>query len=144
MYRRQRGVTLIELMVVMIVIAILASVAIPSYRRFVLRAQRSDAMTGLLKVATAEEKFQLQNGAYTTSLTGTGTSGLGMASATSERGFYTLSVATTATGFTATATPVAGGPQASDTTCATFTVNESGTKRALNSGSTDKTTECWR
>jgi len=142
MYRRQRGVTLIELMTVVVVISILASVAIPTYRRYIVRAQRSDAMTALLRLATAEEKFQLQNGAYTTSLTGAGS--LGLPATTSERGFYSLSVQTTATGFTATAQPVAGGAQASDTTCATYTVNESGTKRATNSGGTDKTTECWR
>jgi type IV pilus assembly protein PilE len=144
MNRRQRGVTLIELMTVVVVISILASIAVPTYRRYLIRAQRSDAMTSLLKVATNEEKFQLQNGAYTTSLTGTGTTGLGMGSATSDRGFYALTVATTTTGYTATATPVAGGAQASDTTCATFTVNESGVKRAQNSGGTDKTTECWK
>jgi type IV pilus assembly protein PilE len=144
MYRRQKGVTLIELMTVVVVISVLASIAIPSYRRYMLRAQRSDAMTSLLRVATAEEKFQLQYGSYATNLTATGASGLGLPAATSDRGYYSLTVVTTATGFTATATPVSGGAQASDTTCASFTVTESGTKRATNSGGTDKSTECWR
>ena len=40
---RQQGVTLIELVVVMIIVGILTAIAVPSYRNYVLRSQRSDA-----------------------------------------------------------------------------------------------------
>ncbi|HET7809313.1 MAG TPA: type IV pilin protein [Steroidobacteraceae bacterium] len=143
MRNRQRGVTLIELMTVVIVVAILASVAIPSYRRYLLRAQRSDATTMLLRVATAEEKRYLQQGAYTTNLASAPPTGLGLATR-SDQGFYDLDVTLTSTGFTARARPVSGGGQSADTTCASFTVTETGTRKALNSSSVDKTSECWR
>ncbi len=79
MKQRQRGVTLIELLTVMVVMAIIASIAIPSYRRYLLRAQRTDAKTALLQVQTAEEKFLLQNNTYTADVTGApGAGGLGL------------------------------------------------------------------
>ena len=69
MRKSQSGVTLIELMTVMVVIGILTAIAVPSYRRYLIRAQRSDASTALLRVQTSEEKFYLQKGAYTLDLT---------------------------------------------------------------------------
>jgi type IV pilus assembly protein PilE len=47
---RQRGVTLLELMTVVMIIGVLASVAIPTYRSYLLRAQRTDATAALLRV----------------------------------------------------------------------------------------------
>ncbi|HEV7605942.1 MAG TPA: type IV pilin protein [Steroidobacteraceae bacterium] len=140
---RQRGVSLVELMIALVVVSILASIAIPSYRQYLLRAQRSDAKTMMLRVQTALEKRFLQQGTFTTNLTAVPPTGLGLSSV-SERGFYNLVVALTATGYTVTATPVAGGSQVDDRTCATYTINESSTKRAFNNASVDKTTECWR
>jgi type IV pilus assembly protein PilE len=59
-----RGVTLIELMIVIIVVAVLASIAIPSYRQYVLRSHRTEAKAALMNVAAAQEKFYLQNNTY--------------------------------------------------------------------------------
>ncbi len=64
--KTQRGVTLIELVVVMIIVGILAAVAIPSYRNYVLRSQRSDAKDALLALATQQEKHYLQCNTYAT------------------------------------------------------------------------------
>jgi type IV pilus assembly protein PilE len=41
--KKMRGVTLVELMVVIAVIGTLAAIAIPSYRRYLIRSQRSEA-----------------------------------------------------------------------------------------------------
>ena len=60
-----RGFTLVELMIVVVVVSILAAVAIPSYRNYVMRSQRIDATTALLRIQAAEEKYFLQNNAYT-------------------------------------------------------------------------------
>lgn len=147
MHRRQSGVTLMELLTVIIIISVLASLAVPSYRRYLLRAQRSDATTALLRMQSAQEKHFLQYGVYVTATASLpnshATGGLGL-STVSERGYYNIAVAPTATGYTFTATPVPGGGQADDTACTSFTITEAGTKQALNSASADATTVCFR
>src|SRR5437879_8680637 len=121
---RMLGMTLIELMVVVAIVAILASLAVGSYRRYVLRANRTDATSALLRIQVAQEKYFLQNNTYTTDVTDLPPTGLGVASPTTN-GFYTLAVtgdpASTnniATSFKATAT--ATGAQTADTSCATL------------------------
>ena len=147
MRKRQSGVTLMELLTVVIVVSVLASLAVPSYRRYLLRAQRSDATTALLRMQSAQEKHFLQYGTYVTTTANIpnahSAGGLGMPTV-SERGYYNIAVAATATGYTFTATPVAGGGQADDTHCRTFTITESGTKQAFDSASVDRTTTCFR
>ena len=53
--RKQKGLTLVELMVVVAVMAILASVAIPQYRNQTTKARRSDATTALVRAALEME-----------------------------------------------------------------------------------------
>lgn len=130
MTKTQAGMTLIELIVVMVIIGILAAIAIPSYRQYVIRSQRVDATSGLLRLATAQEKFYLQNNTYATQaqIATAPPGGLGIAG--TEHGWYTLAItASSAAGFTATAVPVAGGPQASDA-CQLFQVDDRGVKTA--------------
>ena len=71
---QQRGVTLIELVVVMIIVGILAAVAIPTYRNYVIRSQRSDAKDALLALATQQEKFYLQCNSYANAIAAVATS----------------------------------------------------------------------
>jgi type IV pilus assembly protein PilE len=147
MRKTEKGVTLVELLVVMVVLAILAAIAVPSYRRYVVRAQRTDATTALLRLQSAQEKFFLQKGVYTENLTDpqSGTpGGLGLVSSNTEQGYYSLDVDLTATGYTATARPIATAGQKDDSRCVEFSVDETGRKKAKDSGNTDRTTECWR
>ena len=65
-YRRQSGVTLLELMIVVVVIAILTAIAFPNYRDFVDRAKRNEAKALLLEIAQNQERFYLQNSTYGT------------------------------------------------------------------------------
>jgi type IV pilus assembly protein PilE len=132
----QRGVTLLELMVVLVIVGILASIAVPSYRNYVLRAQRSDATSALLRVASAQEKFYLQNNTYATTAQLTA---LGVTA--TEHGWYTVAIGNpSATGYTATATAPAASPQFRDTGCRTFTIDQSGTRGAGDSGGTSNST----
>lgn len=141
--RRTRGITLIELMIVIVIVGILASIAVPSYRNYMLRSQRTDAMAALLRIAAAQEKFYLQNNTYTTSL---GSTGLNLPSSSSEHGWYTLSVsgANLTSAYTATATAPASSPQYKDAKCRTFTITETGQKGAKTAANADNTAECWR
>jgi type IV pilus assembly protein PilE len=146
--RYQYGVTLLELMAVVVIVGILASIAVPSYRGYILRAQRSDATAALLRVAAAQEKFYLQNNTYTTTL---GSGGLNLVASgnATEKGWYSLSIAaptgfTIGTAYVATATAISGQNQYKDGDCRTFTIRETGERGATNAGGTSNTTACWR
>ena len=95
------GLTLIELMVVVVIVAILASIAVPSYRQHVLRTHRTEAKRSLLNVSAAQERFYLQNNTYASSseLTIAPPAGLGIP-ATTENGHYEVAITTgNVTGF---------------------------------------------
>ncbi|MEZ5500461.1 MAG: type IV pilin protein [Steroidobacteraceae bacterium] len=146
--RRQRGVTLMELLTVVVVLGILATIAIPSYRSYLLRSQRTDGTTTLLRVRSAQEKFYLQNNAYSNDMgpapAGLGIAGAAGACANSEGGKYQVCIAFNGGNpntFIATAAPTAAGGQGADTKCTSFTINETGTK---GSTGTATTAECWR
>lgn len=137
---RMRGVTLMELMIVIVVIGILASIAVPSYRNYVVRAQRTDAMSALLRVAAAQEKFYLQNNTYASNdLLDDDPEDGGLGIPGTENRWYTLAITSTdlTRNFTVTATPVSGGAQANDSHCASFSLTSAGAKSATN-------TDCWR
>jgi type IV pilus assembly protein PilE len=136
------GATLVELLFVVVVVAILASVAMPSYRGYVLRAHRVEAKTALLSLAAAQEKFYLQNGTYAAnlSLATAPPDGLGLRS-TTENGRYEIVIdAANTIGFSATATTA--GAQTTDNDCATFTINALGVKGATDGGGS-AATACW-
>lgn len=62
--KNQRGFTLIELMIVVVIIAILASVAWPSYREQVRSGNRADAQGALMGLAQAMERHFTEKGTY--------------------------------------------------------------------------------
>lgn len=60
----KRGVTLLELMIVVVIVGILAAVAIPAYNGYVTRSRRSDAFTALETVRAAQEMYRAEQGGY--------------------------------------------------------------------------------
>ncbi|WP_129647255.1 type IV pilin protein [Peristeroidobacter agariperforans] len=128
----QRGITLIELLTVVAIVALLGTIAMSSYRSSVLRANRAEGTTTLLRVQAAQEKFYLNEQAYTNNLTQLGIP------ASTERGLYQIQVSNvTATGYTVTAT--AAGGQTGDTECSTLTIDSTGRRTP-----SPATTRCWR
>ena len=134
-----QGITLIELMVVVVVIGALGAIALPSYRQYSMRAQRAEAKTALLALATAQERFYLQNNTYSNNFVALNLTGV------SEKSVYTLAipVANNIT-YTAVATPTPGGgvngvDQNADAECQSFTITSTGARTAA----PDPNTACW-
>lgn len=145
--RRTLGFTLIELMIAVVIVAILASIALPSYRNYVLRANRTVAKTTLVEVQSRQESFYVDRKRYAASLTALGYPADPMwITATGEpetsavpRSIYRIDLDdVTLTGFSASASPV--GSQEDDARCGTLTVIASGRKSASGSDGLD----CWR
>lgn len=129
--------TLLELMAVVMVIGVLGMIAIPSYRQYVMRAQRTEAKTALLQLYTNQERFYLTNRTYSAD-----PDQLGFVGDLTERGTYTLTIAgANATGYTATATPRAGADinMTSDAQCTTFSITATGVRSATGTDAAN----CW-
>jgi len=132
MRRKHSGFTLIELMIVLVVVAILASFAIPSYLSQVRKSRRSDATSTLGDLQLRQERYRAENATYGTVIQlGLTTSGTSYAS---PNGYYTVSLGTVSgncptTGSTAETTAnsywlqaaaVSTSSQAKDTGCTTM------------------------
>lgn len=146
MMSRQSGFTLIELMIVVVVVAILGSIAVPAYNEQVRRTRRTTATGELLAVAQGLERFHTVNGSYVAAagdpLASPPTSD---SNALCDRtlDFYTISCTTlTRNTFVARATPT--GAQASDR-CGSFTLTQAGVKGLIDQATGVDREQCdWR
>jgi type IV pilus assembly protein PilE len=142
MRTRQTGVTLKELLTVIVILGVLSAIAVPSYRNYLIRTNRSDAKSALMQLQANQEKFYIQNNEYTDDLTTKSPNGLGMSELTANR-YYTLAVDLDddLQGYTATATPTAEGGQDSDKQCGVFSINDAGARSVT--GTSDNAF-CWK
>lgn len=144
MIRRQRGVTLMELMVVVTIISVLAAIAYPGYRAQVRRSNRTEARVALEQTAGALEKCYTRYMAYND------LANCPAANQFDDEGGYdtpqglyriTAPILTDAQ-FTVTATAQNG--QLDDTDCRTLTLGETSARGATNAGGANNAAACWR
>lgn len=136
-YRRESGFTLIEVMITVVIIAILASIAYPSYQEFVKRGNRTEGQAFLSEIAARQERYYTQNNEYVTSDADIGKLNL-KDGKNSETKKYVLSLSKIDSdgGYTLTATQQFG-----DSACGNLTLAATGVKGV--SGSKDWK-DCWR
>ena len=143
---RQKGVTLLEMMVVMVILAIIVAYAYPSYTQFIVRAKRNAGTSMLLQIANRQQQCFMNNKQYSTTLAGLGFAadpfmitddGTFCAAGDADRLYsFALSNAT-ATTYTVTAEPQLRQAD-KDMACANLTLTHTGLK-----GNSAGGTKCW-
>ncbi len=133
--RQSQGFTLIEMMIVVAMIAIIATIALGSYRDSTVRANRSAAASYILEVANLQERYLLDNRDYAPNMVT-----LGASAPPEVSNNYTVTISDpggAAPAYLISAAPK--GAQASDdTACGTLTLDNLGTKGDAGGA------RCWR
>ncbi|WP_045097646.1 type IV pilin protein [Legionella fallonii] len=131
-----QGFTLVELLITLIIVGILVTIAYPSYKAYLMKSRRSDALQTLTQDQLILERCYSTNFSYSTAC-----GALPAFPQTSTQGFYSITISNLGTStYTLTATPI--GSQAQDTTCANISVNQANARTANNSSNTSQSI-CW-
>ena len=127
---RNQGFTLIEVMIVVVIVGILASIALPSYQNHIRKTRRAVAASCLLEHAQFMERY------FTTNMTYAGVALPNSGCSTDLAGFYGFAISGTPDATTYIIQAAPEGAQASDS-CGTLSVDQAGSKSPTTSG-------CWK
>lgn len=125
--RRISGFTLVEMMVVVVIIAILSAIAMPSYFRHVGKTNRVAAQACMAEYSNYMERYYTSNLRYDQTQAGVANADPHLDCQTQIARNYTLAPATTSTSFTITATPTTVQLRR-DAQCSALTLNQRGTR----------------
>jgi type IV pilus assembly protein PilE len=143
----QRGFTLLELMIVVVIVGILSAFAYPSYMQYVVSTKRTAATSVLLQVADRQQQFFMDNKTYTADMTNLGFSASPLVvgddgrplTSGNAKSVYTISMSNVAvTTYTITATPL-NAQLTRDTDCGALTLDQS-----LAKGAGGAVADCWK
>ena len=134
---RSKGFTLIELMIVVAIIGLLATIALPAYNDYIRRGKIGEAITELAAFRVRQEQYFQDNRTYSSGGT---TCGAVPLTTPAVKYFTFTCTAPTATTFTATATGIA----AQGMTGFTFTIDQANLKQTkLFPGASGLPKNCW-
>ncbi|MEP7243211.1 MAG: type IV pilin protein [Gammaproteobacteria bacterium] len=133
MRKNMQGMTLIELITVMLIVGILTAIAVPSYRAYIIRSNRTEAKVALLSTAGAFERCFTRFNKYDQA-------GCVTLPVPTEGGNYSISLGAAPAPDTFSLKAEPQGEQAKDTGCKTLTLNSAGARGATG---TKPQAECW-
>jgi type IV pilus assembly protein PilE len=155
MKQAQRGFTLIELMIAVVVIGILSAIAIPNYRSYVQKAERGAAKAVMLNIAQTEERYYTNNGTYLAiaalpTAAPSGWQNYSGSSTTSVKYNITVAAGTIASSTTtliSDAYTITAAPVATDALCGTLKLDSTGAKGIYSPAGapapTGTVAQCW-
>ncbi len=128
---KQRGFTLIELIIAVVIVGILAAIALPSYQEYVRQALRAEVTAVLLENAHRLERHYTRHGSYLDAAPV-----LNDQSPSQGRAVFNIASSLSADSYLLTASAAPGSSMAQDS-CASYTLNQLGLRTPANS-------RCWR
>jgi len=140
--RPTNGFTLIELMITVAIVAVIAVIALPSFRGQILKSHRTDAKVTLSETAQRLERCYTEFNTYlynATSAPGCPRT----ADLASQSEYYGFTLVVAASGLTYTLTATATGGQLDDKNCKTFTLKQTGDEASTNA-SNAASNNCWK
>jgi type IV pilus assembly protein PilE len=141
-----RGFTLTEVLTALVVIAVLAAIAVPTWRTHLLRVRRAEARDALTALQAAQDRYFGQHARYATGaqLSARAPDGLELPPTTAH-GLYAITLETYADGlgYLATARTVANAGQQADDRCASFSIDHVAQMSAVDSAGVDRSADCW-
>jgi type IV pilus assembly protein PilE len=135
----QEGFTLIELMVTVAIIAILAAIALPSYRNYVTRSKLTDAANNLADLRVKMEQYYQDSRNY-----GASGTACGVTMPTASYFSYSCATSSSAQAYTLTATSQAAKGVGSADGDYVYTIDQTNTKATTKfKGAAQSGKNCW-